>query len=160
MGAPGTVDNLHTRPCMPTASLLPFHLAFPVTDLEAARTFYVQTLGCSVGREDLRWIDFNFFGHQISAHLVDATPAAGPTNTVDGQEIPVRHFGAILEWQQWQALVARLRAAGTRFLIEPQLRFAGLVGEQATLFVQDPSGNGLEFKAFKDPRRLFARDDS
>lgn len=135
----------------------PFHLAFPVTDLEATRAFYTGLLGCVVGREDARWIDFDFFGHQISAHLVDLAPEPGPTNEVDGKAVPVRHFGAVLDWDGWLALAERLRGADIVFLIEPHIRFAGQVGEQATLFIQDPSGNGLEFKAFKDPQRLFAR---
>lgn len=135
----------------------PFHLAFPVTDIEASRAFYGGLLGCAVGREDTRWIDFDFFGHQISAHLVDTAPAAEPTNQVDGKAVPVRHFGAVLEWEEWQRLAQRLRDARIEFLIEPHIRFAGQVGEQATLFITDPSGNGLEFKAFRDPQRLFAR---
>lgn len=138
-------------------SIPPFHLAFPVTDIGSTRDFYAGVLGCAVGREDTRWIDFDFFGHQISAHLVDQPPAPEPTNQVDGKAVPVRHFGAVLGWGDWQTLAERLRAAGIGFLIEPHIRFAGQVGEQATLFIQDPSGNGLEFKAFKDPRRLFAR---
>lgn len=135
----------------------PFHLAFPVTDLEATRAFYNALLGCAVGREDTRWIDFDFFGHQISAHLVDSAPAPEPTNEVDGKAVPVRHFGAVLAWDDWHRLAQRLRDAGVGFLIEPHIRFAGQVGEQATLFITDPSGNGLEFKSFKDPRCLFAR---
>jgi uncharacterized protein len=135
----------------------PFHLAFPVIDIETTRAFYAGLLGCAVGREDTRWIDFDFFGHQLSAHLVDEAPAPGPTNEVDGKAVPVRHFGAVLDWDAWHALAERLRAAGIGFLIEPHTRFPGQVGEQATLFIQDPSGNGLEFKAFRDPRRLFAR---
>ena len=134
----------------------PFHLAFPVTDLVTTRAFYAGLLGCAVGREDSRWIDFDFFGHQISAHLVEAMPASEPTNIVDGKAVPVRHFGAVLDWDEWQALAGRLREVGTPFLIEPHIRFAGQLGEQATLFIQDPSGNGVEFKAFKDPQRLFA----
>lgn len=135
----------------------PFHLAFPVTDLAATRAFYRDVLGCACGREDTRWIDFDFFGHQLSAHLVDRPPAAEPTNDVDGRAVPVRHFGAVLEWAEWERLAQRLRAAHIAFLIEPHIRFAGQAGEQATLFIVDPSGNGLEFKAFKDPQRLFAR---
>lgn len=138
-------------------SMPPFHLAFPVVDIETTRAFYAGVLGCAVGREDSRWIDFDFYGHQLSAHLVDEPPAPGPTNPVDGRVVPVRHFGAVLGWDAWHALAERLRAAEIAFLIEPHIRFAGQVGEQATLFIQDPSGNGLEFKAFKDPRRLFAR---
>lgn len=135
----------------------PFHLAFPVTDLQAARSFYAGLLGCGIGREDTRWIDFDFFGHQITAHLVDAVPARGPTNDVDGKAVPVCHFGAVLEWAAWHALAERLRAAQLSFLIAPHIRFAGQVGEQATFFIQDPAGNGLEFKSFKDPQRIFAR---
>lgn len=137
--------------------MTPFHLAFPVVDLEATRRFYVEVLGCRVGREDARWIDFDFYGHQITAHRVDRPPAPEPTNPVDGKDIPVRHFGAILEWQEWQCLADRLREQGVGFLIEPGIRFRGQVGEQATLFIKDPVGNGLEFKAFKDPTRVFAR---
>jgi extradiol dioxygenase family protein len=135
----------------------PFHLAFPVTDLEATRAFYAGLLGCAVGREAERWIDFDFFGHQISAHLVDAPPERAPENPVDGDGVPARHFGAVLEWEHWQALAERLRAAGVRFRIEPRVRFRGEVGEQATMFLDDPSGNALEFKSFRDPARLFAR---
>ena len=135
----------------------PFHLAFPVLDIEATRAFYGGLLGCTVGREDTRWIDFDFFGHQLSAHLVDMPLAPEPTNQVDGKAVPVRHFGAVLDWNDWQILAQRLRDAGIVFLIDPHMRFAGQVGEQATMFITDPSGNGLEFKAFKDPQRLFAR---
>ena len=143
-----------------SSSAVPFHLAFPVIDLEATRNFYTGLLGCRVGREDRRWIDFDFFGHQISAHLVDAMEPPAAVNRVDGRAIPVRHFGAVLGWGQWHALADRLKAAGVDFLIEPGIRFAGQVGEQATLFIRDPSGNVLEFKAFRDPERLFARADS
>src|SRR5690349_14891726 len=136
------------RPAIPL-----FHLAFPVNDLEATRRFYAGALECPVGRVEARWIDFDFFGHQISAHLVDA-PADGPsTNPVDGKDIPVRHFGAILEWEAWHALADRLRREGLVFLVEPHLRFTGQPGEQATFFVVDPSGNALEFKSFKDMSR-------
>ena len=135
----------------------PFHLAFPVLDIEATRAFYGGLLGCTVGREDTRWIDFDFFGHQLSAHLVDMPLASEPTNQVDGKAVPVRHFGVVLDWNDWQVLAQRLRDAGIVFLIDPHMRFAGQVGEQATMFITDPSGNGLEFKAFKDPKRLFAR---
>jgi hypothetical protein len=141
----------------PPTSRPPFHLAFPVGDLEATRRFYVETLGCAVGREDARWIDFDFFGHQITAHLVDDPAAANGTNPVDGDDVPVRHFGAILTWEAWHALADRLRGAGVRFTIEPRIRFEGQVGEQATFFLRDPSGNALELKSFKDPARIFAR---
>lgn len=134
-----------------------FHLAVPVDDLEQARAFYAGLLGCRVGREDSRWIDFDFFGHQLTVHQVDTLEAAVPVNVVDDKRIPVRHFGMVLGWQTWEALAARLRAAGTAFLVEPGVRFAGRVGEQATLFIQDPAGNALEFKAFRDPAQLFAR---
>ncbi|WP_437336518.1 VOC family protein [Sorangium sp. So ce394] len=134
----------------------PFHLAFPVSDLEATRRFYVDVLGCRVGRKADRWIDFDFFGHQISAHLVDEPGAVLPTNPVDGKDVPVRHFGAILEWRAWHALVERLRGLGVAFLIEPHIRFVGEPGEQATLFVVDPSGHALEFKSFQDARQIFA----
>lgn len=137
-------------------TLSPFHLAFPVTDLEATRGFFVQTLGCNVGRESERWIDFDFFGHQISAHLVDAQ-LPEPCNEVDGKSVPVRHFGAVLPWEDWHRLVDRVRSAGAEFLIGPYIRFEGQPGEQATFFIRDPSGNALEFKSFRDPARLFAR---
>lgn len=133
-----------------------FHLAFPVTDIASTRAFYVDVLGCKVGRSAERWIDFDLSGHQLSAHLVDAELARAETNPVDGDNVPVRHFGLILEWRAWHEFAERLRARGTRFLIEPHVRFKGEVGEQATMFVVDPSGNALEFKSFQDPRRVFA----
>ncbi|HET7587632.1 MAG TPA: VOC family protein [Gammaproteobacteria bacterium] len=136
-----------------------FHLAFPVTDIEATRRFYVDMLGCRVGREAQRWIDFDFFGHQISAHLVDE-PDNAATNPVDGDNVPVRHFGAILEWDDWQTLADRLRSAKTDFLIEPHIRFADRPGEQATLFIRDPSGNALEFKSFRDDEAVFASNSA
>lgn len=135
----------------------PFHLAFPVDDLEAARSFYVERLGCRVGRESARWIDFDFFGHQLTAHLVDPSASNVATNDVDGDAIPVRHFGVILPWETWQALATRWKTEGVGFLVEPHLRFEGDVGEQATLFVVDPSGNAIELKSFRDPSRTFAR---
>ncbi|HET7370827.1 MAG TPA: VOC family protein [Gammaproteobacteria bacterium] len=135
-----------------------FHLAFPVTDIEATRRFYVDTLGCRVGREAERWIDFDFFGHQISAHLVDQTDNAA-TNPVDGDNVPVRHFGVILDWDDWQALAERLESDGADFLIKPHTRFAGRPGEQATLFIRDPSGNALELKSFRDQASIFAPMD-
>ncbi|WP_297528270.1 VOC family protein [Thiohalobacter sp.] len=137
----------------------PFHLAFPVTDLVATRAFMVEVLGCGVGRESERWIDFDFHGHQVTAHLVDAAEDAPAINPVSGHAIPVRHFGLVLAWDAWRALVARLRAAGVPFAVEPHIRFPGEAGEQATLFVVEPGGgNAIEFKAFRDPRRLFARE--
>lgn len=135
----------------------PFHLALPVDDLEASRGFYVGVLGCGVGRESDRWIDFDLQGHQVTIHLAPGAAGHPATSPVDGDQVPVRHFGLVLPWAEWQALADRLREAGTEFLIEPHVRFPGEVGEQATLFLTDPSGNGLEFKAFRDPERLFAR---
>lgn len=140
-----------------TPELPLFHLAFPVHDLEAARHFYLDVLGCSTGRESGRWIDFNFFGHQLVAHLAPRETASA-TNQVDGKDVPVRHFGVILQWDQLQMLAEKLRSAGVKFQIEPGIRFQGQVGEQATMFIRDPSGNALEFKAFRDASRIFARD--
>jgi uncharacterized protein len=139
--------------------LSPFHLAIPVHDLSAARAFYGGLFGCAEGRSAATWVDFDFFGHQLVAHLAPHGRAAH-FNEVDGREVPVPHFGVVLEWVQWHRLAERLVARGTRFTIEPGLRFAGEVGEQATFFLYDPSGNALEFKAFRDPTRLFARDAS
>ncbi|HYF58234.1 MAG TPA: VOC family protein [Burkholderiaceae bacterium] len=135
----------------------PFHLAFPVHDLDAARAFYGELLGCPEGRSSPEWIDFDLYGHQIVAHLAPQETAARSTNAVDGHDVPVRHFGVVLGMAQWEALSERLRAAGTAFVIEPHVRFKGQVGEQATMFFLDPSGNALEFKAFADPSRLFAK---
>jgi extradiol dioxygenase family protein len=138
--------------------LRPFHVAFPVYDLASTRHFYETVLGCSVGRTAPRWIDFNLFGHQITAHLVEAQNAAVPTNAVDDHQVPVSHWGVILAPAEWHGLVDRLRQAEVEFLIEPHQRFAGQVGEQFTLFVRDPSQNALEFKAFADDRAIFAPD--
>ncbi len=138
--------------------MAPFHLAFPVKDLPATRAFYEGLLGCQVGRTAERWIDFNFWGSQISAHLVDEDNAAAPSNPVDGKKVPVKHFGAILKWDEWQALAEKLTAHGTQFIIEPYIRFEGEVGEQATMFFFDPSGNALEFKSFKDFGQIFATE--
>jgi extradiol dioxygenase family protein len=136
-----------------------FHLAFPVRDLPEARAFYGGLLGCPEGRSAADWVDFDFHGHQIVAHLAPETAAAS-TNLVDGEAVPVRHFGVILEPDDWRHLADRLVAAGTRFLIEPQVRFAGLPGEQHTMFFLDPSGNALEFKAFADDAQVFAKQAS
>ena len=133
----------------------PFHLAFPVLDIEATRDFYTRVLGCRVGRESVRWIDFDFFGHQVTAHRVEQMPPV-PTNSVDGHEVPSSHFGVVLEWEAWHQLSNRLQGMHLEFLISPYIRFRGEVGEQATLFIRDPSGNGLEFKSFKNPESLFA----
>jgi uncharacterized protein len=132
-----------------------FHLAFPVRDLASTRRFYGELLGCREGRSAERWIDFDFFGHQISAHVSEEA-AAPATNAVDGDDVPVRHFGAILEWAEWEATRDRLRARGVVFRIEPHVRFVGEVGEQATMFFDDPSGNVIELKAFQDPASVFA----
>jgi hypothetical protein len=136
----------------------PFHLAFPVTDLPSTRQFYTHLLGAEEGRCSQTWVDFNFFGHQLTAHLQPQPQPEISTNWVDGDAVPVRHFGVILNWEDWQALAERLRLAGTAFVIEPRIRFAGEAGEQATLFIRDPSGNALEFKAFQSPDQIFARD--
>lgn len=138
-------------------TLPPFHLAFPVHDLAAARSFYADRLGCPEGRSSSEWIDFDFFGHQIVAHLDPAMIPRRVTNPVDGHDVPVPHFGAVLDIAAWQALADRLKAAGTRFVIEPTVRFRGLPGEQATMFFLDPSGNALEIKAMADPANLFAK---
>jgi hypothetical protein len=131
-------------------------LAFAVRDLAETRAFYADLLGCAVGRSSETWIDFDFFGHQITAHAL-GTARAPATNEVDGDDVPVPHFGAILAWERWEALATRLRAAGVAFRIEPHVRFRGEVGEQATLFLIDPSGNALEFKAFRDDASVFER---
>ena len=137
-------------------TLSPFHLAVPVHDLSAARRFYGDLLECAEGRSSGEWVDFNFFGHQLVAHL---DPKREPLhhNKVDGKDVPVPHFGIVLAWDAWHSLAAKLRDAGVRFEIEPGVRFRGEVGEQATMFLFDPSGNALEFKAFADPSKLFAR---
>ncbi len=135
----------------------PFHLAFPVHSLACARAFYGALLGCPEGRSSEHWVDFDFHGHQIVAHLAPAEAQPVVTQDVDGDAVPVRHFGLVLPMDQWQTLADRLRAAGTAFVVEPHVRFRGQVGEQATMFLLDPSGNALEFKAFADPSRLFAR---
>jgi extradiol dioxygenase family protein len=140
--------------------LAPFHLAIPMHELAAARRFYGTLFGCAEGRSAHDWVDFDFFGHQLVAHVDPTRTAFAPaahTNAVDGHDVPVPHFGVVLEWQTWHALVERLRAGGVHFVIEPYVRFAGQVGEQATFFLYDPSGNALEFKAFRDPSRLFAK---
>ena len=133
-----------------------FHLAFPVNDLAQARQFYGQLLGCPEGRSSPNWVDFNFYGHQIVAHLSPDECAPVSTSEVDHEDVPVRHFGAILPMEQWQQLSQKLRAAGTQFIIEPQIRFQGQVGEQATMFFLDPCGNALEFKSFADMSQVFA----
>jgi extradiol dioxygenase family protein len=136
-------------------SLPPFHLAFPVHDLAAARAFYGGLLGCPEGRSDEQWVDFDFFGHQIVAHLDPEMRPRRHSNPVDGHDVPVPHFGAVLGMEEWRALADRLNEAGTDFVIAPGVRFEGEVGEQATMFFLDPSGNALELKAMRDPESLF-----
>ena len=134
-----------------------FHLAFPVRDLAEARAFYGELLGCPEGRSNPDWVDFDFHGHQIVAHLSAGETGGGPTNAVDGRQVPVRHFGLLLSLPDWEALAARLKSAGTEFIIAPHIRFPGEPGEQATMFFLDPSGNALEFKAFADDVQVFAK---
>jgi len=142
---------------MASMVLSPFHLAIPMHDLAAARAFYGGLFGCPEGRSSPEWVDFDLFGHQLVAHLDRARRAhVQTTNEVDGQDVPVPHFGVVLPWQAWHELAGRLTAAGQQFVIAPGTRFAGQVGEQATFFLYDPSGNALEFKAFQDPDQLFA----
>ena len=140
------------------SALPPFHLAFPVHDLAAARAFYGGLLGCPEGRSADEWIDFDFFGHQIVAHLVPGSAAAEGSNEVDGHDVPVPHFGAVLDMAAWEILAGRLKAAGISFVLKPDVRLRGQPGEQATMFFRDPSGNALEIKAMRDPANLFARD--
>jgi extradiol dioxygenase family protein len=135
----------------------PFHLAFPVHDLAAARRFYGELLGCPEGRSSDQWVDFNFYGHQIVAHLAPQECGTRSTSSVDDHNVPVRHFGAVLTLAQWHDLAGKLKAAGTKFVIEPYTRFKGEPGEQATMFFLDPSGNAIEFKAFANLDSLFAK---
>jgi extradiol dioxygenase family protein len=136
--------------------LQPFHLAIPVKDLEETRHFYSKTLNFKEGRSTNHWVDLDFFGHQLVLHLAEAKEEVS-LNPVDGQQVPVPHFGVVLEWQQWHNFADHLKSEKVKFAIEPYLRFEGQVGEQATLFFYDPSGNALEFKAFKSPNQLFAK---
>jgi extradiol dioxygenase family protein len=138
-------------------TLAPFHLAFPVHDLAASRDFYGRVLGCPEGRSSDEWIDFDLFGHQIVCHLAPARAGVEAHNPVDGHDVPVPHFGVVLDWDHFHAFAERLKAQGVRFVIEPYIRFAGQVGEQATMFFLDPSGNALEFKSFRDRSMLFAK---
>ena len=139
-------------------TLPPFHLAFPVDDLAMARRFYGELLGCPEGRSADHWVDFDLHGHQIVAHLAPEAPRARASNPVDGEDVPIPHFGLVLAMEEWKALAERLRSAGTKFVIEPTIRFEGQPGEQATMFLLDPAGNALEFKAMADPAKLFAKD--
>lgn len=139
------------------ATIPPFHLAFPVHDIAAARSFYGDLLGCPEGRSAPEWVDFNFYGHQIVAHLAPDECGHKQTSAVDGHDVPARHFGAVLPMPEWQALADKLTAAGITFVIEPHIRFKGEAGEQATMFFLDPSGNAVEFKAFATLENLFAK---
>jgi uncharacterized protein len=146
------------EPSLPNlTSMQPFHLAFPTHDLNASRAFYLDTLGCTEGRSSPHWVDFDFFGHQIVAHLAPEQCSMSTTSEVDGDNVPVRHFGMVLTMAQWKALADKLVAAKTEFVIEPHIRFKGEPGEQATMFFLDPSGNALEFKAFENIGNLFAK---
>ncbi|MGH8125168.1 MAG: VOC family protein [Rhodanobacteraceae bacterium] len=138
-------------------ALAPFHLAFPVASLGEARSFYGGLIGCPEGRSSDTWVDFNFYGHQIVAHLAPEELRAAAAHDVDGDDVPVRHFGVVLEMHDWHALADKLRAAGTHFVVEPHVRFKDQPGEQATMFLLDPSGNALEFKAFADRGQMFAK---
>jgi len=144
-------------PATNPAPLSPFHLAFPVHDIAEARRFYGDVLGCPEGRSAPDWVDFNFYGHQIVAHLAPDETGAAQRNAVDGHGVPVRHFGIVLPMADWEAAAARLKDKGIKFVIEPYIRFKGEPGEQATMFFTDPSGNALEMKAFGDITKLFAR---
>jgi extradiol dioxygenase family protein len=138
-------------------TMQPFHLAFPVTSLAKARAFYGDLLGCPEGRSSDDWVDFNFYGHQIVAHFSPDEAGHHNTSAVDGDNVPVRHFGMVLTMTDWEVLADKLKQAQMKFIIEPHIRFKGQVGEQATMFFLDPCGNALEFKAFADPSRLFAK---
>lgn len=134
-----------------------FHYAFPVDDLEKAREFYTGMIGCRIGRSSDRWIDFDMYGHQVVAHLSPEECGQGQSTAVDGKAVPVRHFGLVLDWEEWERLGERFREAGTEFVVEPYIRFQGQPGEQGTFFVRDPAGNALEFKMFRDiETQLFA----
>ena len=150
----GATEKMTTR-----EPIGPFHIAFPVDDIDAARKFYGEVLGCAEGRSSQHWVDFNLYGHQIVAHYQPNPSESSDThsNSVDGHDVPVPHFGVVLSWDQWQQLADRLKSMNIEFLIEPYVRFAGQVGEQATMFFLDPAGNALEFKAFKDLSQLFAK---
>jgi hypothetical protein len=139
-------------------TLPPFHLAFSVDDLAAARRFYGELLGCPEGRSAEQWIDFDLYGHQIVAHLAPDAARKRASNPVDGEDVPVPHFGIVLPMEQWKALARRLEDAGTEFVIAPTIRFEGQPGEQATMFFLDPAGNALEFKAMANPANLFAKN--
>jgi extradiol dioxygenase family protein len=142
---------------MKTKNLLPFHLAIPVNDLEKSRNFYKNILGCEEGRSSNHWVDFNFFGHQLVIHFKEKESDNTKTNPVDGKDVPIPHFGVILEWNDFHDFSKKLIEKKINFIIEPYIRFEGLPGEQATMFFKDPCGNALEFKSFKDPSQVFAK---
>lgn len=149
---------MSTSELQKTSALYPFHLAFPVNNLEESRHFYGTILACPEGRSSAEWIDFNLYGHQIVAHLVNESKSQDQDcSLVDGQQVPVRHFGLVLPYQEWLELAERLQKANIKFLIKPCVRFKGTPGEQSTFFIQDPSGNTLEFKSMSDPQALFIR---
>ena len=137
------------------SNLRPFHLAFPINNISKTITWYTQILGCTIGRQSQQWVDFNFFGHQITGHKIKNQEDIIQSNSVDGHEIPSRHFGIVLTMEQWNKLCSRLKKNNTEFIIEPNIRFKNKKGEQATLFIKDPSNNVLEFKAFKDDSMIF-----
>lgn len=134
-----------------------FHLAIPVDDLESARQFYGDMLSCPEGRSSEEWVDFDFYGHQLVVHLDRHNQSVEARNLVDGHQVPVRHFGLLLDWAEWERLGEKLKQRQYKFLIEPTVRFKGRAGEQGTFFVQDPSGNALEFKSFKNEKQIFAK---
>ena len=138
------------------SELAPFHLAFTVSDLDKAKSFYIDVLGCSLGRTDTRWVDFSLYGHQITAHL-SACDKYDISNPVDGEQVPVPHFGLILPWPEWDEMAERIRHSEFSFLIEPRIRFQDQPGEQGTFFIRDPSGNALEFKSFRNSEKIFAK---
>jgi extradiol dioxygenase family protein len=151
------IEFAHLETIMSAAPLHPFHLAFPVNDLAAARTFYGGLLGCPEGRSSPDWIDFNFYGHQVVAHLAPGETGEVAVNAVDGHGVPVRHFGVVLSMEEWEAAAEKLTKANIDFVIKPYIRFRGEPGEQATMFFKDPSGNAIEMKAFADINSLFAK---
>ncbi len=153
-----SIDRSFNRDRNGRVTLSPFHLAFPVHDLDAARSFYGDLLGCREGRSAPEWIDYDFFGHQIVAHLDPAMTVRAVSNSVDGHNVPVPHFGVVLDMGSWRALAARLGEADVEFVIAPGIRFEGQPGEQATMFFLDPSGNAIEIKAMRDPAKLFAQE--
>lgn len=155
---PGTTTEFESDQQSPSPSLCPFHLAIPVHDLPASRKFYGELFGCKEGRSDTTWVDFDFFGHQLVCHVDPAQKAEeGVSNPVDGHDVPVPHFGIVLDMDRWKLLADQLTRENVEFVIEPYIRFQGQPGEQGTMFLKDPSGNALEFKGFRDLANLFAQ---